>query len=295
MVKNTLGRVLCYGVLGVDQLVRIAHLPEQDGHTRVFHDQEFIGGEAANTATILSGLGVAAKLMGNALGEDRRGEFFREAIQAYSVDAQRIDVDSSIQTGHAIILSDAEGARSICGCFPDLKSRSLTAADLDGFAVLSVDPFLGDEAVAAAQLAQEMGIGVFAIELDPDHPMAPSCNVVINSAGFMRRHKVEAPVDVAVGLLKAGVETVIITEGAQGCRVFQDNGHCFDLPAYKVDVCDTTGAGDGFRAGLIYGYLKGWTLSRSVQFASGSAALACTQMGGAGHGFTEDQIVQVMC
>ena len=171
----------------------------------------------------------------------------------------------------------------------------MTREDLDGFAVLSVDPFLGDQAVAAAQLARELGLGVFAIELSPDHPMAASCDVVINSAGFMRRHKMDDPADVAVDLLKAGVETVVVTQGAQGCRVFQENGYSFDQPAYRVDVCDTTGAGDGFRAGLIYGYLKGWTVSRSVVFASGSAALACTKMGGAGHGFTRDQIVQMTC
>jgi sugar/nucleoside kinase (ribokinase family) len=285
---------LCYGVLGVDQLVQIAHLPEQDGHTRVFHDEEFIGGEAANTATILSGLGVDTCLMGNALGDDRRGALFLDAIQAYALDAQRIDVDSSIETGHAIVLSDSEGARSICGCFPDLKSRNLTAADLEGFALLSVDPFLGDQAVAAAQLAREMGLGVFSIELSPDHPMAGYCDVVINSAGFMRRHKMDDPTDVAVGLLKVGVKTVVITQGAQGCRVFQDTGNCFEQAAYSVAVCDTTGAGDGFRAGLIYGYVNGWTLSRSVQFASGSAALACTKMGGAGHGVDAGQVAQLM-
>jgi sugar/nucleoside kinase (ribokinase family) len=90
--ENTLRRVLCYGILGVDQLVQIAHLPEQDGHTRVFHDEEYIGGEAANTATILSDLGVDVRLMGNALGDDRRGAFFLRAIQDYAVDVRGIDV-----------------------------------------------------------------------------------------------------------------------------------------------------------------------------------------------------------
>ncbi|MFT5366104.1 MAG: sugar/nucleoside kinase (ribokinase family) [Candidatus Latescibacterota bacterium] len=293
--SNTMGRVLCYGVLGVDQLVQIAHLPEQDGHTRVFQDEEFIGGEAANTATVLSDLGVDVRLMGNALGDDRRGAFFLRAIQAYGVDARGIDVDLSVRTGHAIVLSDSDGARSICGFFPDLRSRALTKDDLEGTALLSVDPFLGENAVAAAKLAREMGVAVFAIELSPEHPLAAYCDVVINSAGFMRRHKMGDPSDVAVGLLKAGVETVVVTLGASGCRVFQDNGSSFDQAAYPIEVCDTTGAGDGFRAGLIYGYLRGWTLTRSVQFACGAGALACTEIGGAGHGIHEDQIARLIC
>ncbi|MGA1197008.1 MAG: carbohydrate kinase family protein [Candidatus Latescibacterota bacterium] len=292
--ENTLRRVLCYGILGVDQLVQIAHLPEQDGHTRVFHDEEYIGGEAANTATILSDLGVDVRLMGNALGDDRRGAFFLRAIQDYAVDVRGIDVEKSVRTGHAIVLSDSEGARSICGFFPDLRSRALCAHDLEGIALLSVDPFLGEHAVEAARLAKEMGVSVFSIELGPDHPMAPYCDLVINSAGFMRRHEMGDPTDVAVELLKAGVETVVLTRGKHGCRVFQDNGSSFEQAAYAVDVCDTTGAGDGFRAGLIYGYLKGWTLTRSVQFASGCAALACTKIGGAGHGVREDQILDLI-
>ena len=293
-MSNEFGRVLCYGILGIDQLVKIAHLPEQDGHTRVFLDEEFIGGEAANTATILSDLGVDVALMGNALGNDRRGALFLKAIEAYNVDVKGLEVDSSVRTGHAIVLSDSEGARSICGFFPDLSSRALTPEDLEGVALLSVDPFLGDHAVAAAQMAQEKGIAVFAIELSPDHPLAPYCDIVINSAGFMRRHEQPDPSDVAVGLLKAGVKTVVITHGKAGCRVFLDNGSSFDQAAYSVDVEDTTGAGDGFRAGLIYGFLKGWTLTRSVQFASGCAALACTQMGGAGHGHREAQILELV-
>jgi sugar/nucleoside kinase (ribokinase family) len=192
------------------------------------------------------------------------------------------------------MLSDSQGARSICGFFPDLRSRPLTREDLAGRALLSVDPFLGDNALAAAKLAREMNVAVFSIELAPDHPMAAFCDVVINSGGFMRRHEMGDPLDVAVGLLKAGVETVVVTMGSKGCRVFQDTGNSFDQPAYPVEVRDTTGAGDGFRAGLIYGYLKGWTLTRSVQFASGNGALACTEIGGAGHGIGEHQVIRLI-
>jgi len=292
--KSSLGRVLCYGVLGVDQLVQIAHLPEQDGHTRGFRDEEVIGGEAANTATILSGLGVPVGLLGNALGDDRRGRFFLESIRAYDVDIKGLNIGVGVRTGHAIVLSDSDGARSICGFFPDLRSQPVLEEDLKGVSILSVDPFLGDNAVAAAKLAREKNIAVFAIELSPDHPLGPCCDVVINSAGFLRRHEMGDPTEVALGLLKAGVETVVITQGKDGCRVFQENGHCFDQSAYPVTVCDTTGAGDGFRAGLIYSYLKGWTLTRSIQFASGCAALACTEFGGAGHGHSEEQIVSLI-
>lgn len=288
------GAVLCYGVLGIDQIVQVAWFPERDGHTRVFQDEEFIGGEAANTAVTLGGLGVDVRLMGCALGEDRRGSLFLRAIRQFEVDARGIDVDPTARTGHAIILSDAKGGRTICGHFPDLRSRPLTEADLEGVALLSVDPFLGENAVRAVKLARACNVAVFAIELEPDHPLAEFCDVVINSAGFMRRHKMGSPSDVAVGLLKAGVETVVITQGQKGCQVFQENGNSFEQPIFRVESRDTTGAGDAFRAGLIYGYLNGWTLTRSVQFASGSAAITCAKIGGAGHVHSEDQVLKLI-
>jgi sugar/nucleoside kinase (ribokinase family) len=292
--SKSLGSVLCYGIFGIDQIVQVTWFPERDGHTRVLHDEEFIGGEAANTAVTLGGLGVDVRLMGCALGEDRRGALFLRAIRQFAVDARGIDVDLIVRTGHAIILSDAKGGRTICGHFPDLRSRPLTKADLEGVALLSVDPFLGENAVRAARLARARDVAVFAIELAADHPLAELCDVVINSAGFMRRHKMGSVSDVALALLKEGVETVVITQGQKGSQVFQENGNSFQQSIFRVAARDTTGAGDAFWAGLIYGYLQGWTLTHSVKFASGSAALTCAKIGGAGHIYSEDQVLQLI-
>jgi ribokinase len=52
------------------------------------------------------------------------------------------------------------------------------------------------------------------------------------------------------------------------------------MPAFTVEAVDTTGAGDVFHAGYIYGLLQGWGLERVVRFASALAAMKCLQMGG---------------
>ena len=286
--------VLCFGVMGVDQIVQVADYPEPDGHTQILSDDVFIGGEAANTAVTLGTLGLPVRLMGNTLGEDRYGAFFREQIQRYPVDLQGIDVAPGVRTGHAVILSERDGGRSICGHFPDLRSRPLQAGDLEGVGLLSADPFLGKNAVSAARMAQKVGIPIFSIELSAKHPLATLCDVVINSAGFIRRHRLGSPADVAIGLLKAGVEMVGVTQGKAGCSIFRESGHSFDVPIYEVPTRDSTGAGDAFRAGLIYGYLKGWTLTRSAQFASGCAALSCCGMGGCGHVDGEQQVLDLI-
>lgn len=288
------GSVLCFGVMAVDQIVLVADYPERDGHTRILADEVYPGGEAANTAVTLGLLGLPVRLMGNALGADRYGDFFLRQIRTYPVDIGGIDVADGVRTGYAVILSDQGGARSICGHFPDLRSRPVKPSDLEGVGLLSVDPFLGENAIFAARLARKAEIPIFSIELSERHPLAEYCDVVINSEGFIRRHRLGSPADVAVGLLKAGVETVVVTRGREGCSVFREDGHSFDVPVYEVPTRDSTGAGDAFRAGLIYGYLKGWTLTRSVQFASGCAALTCSSLGGCGHVERESQVLKLV-
>jgi ribokinase len=160
--------------------------------------------------------------------------------------------------------------------------------------LLSVDPFLGDISLEAARLAREYDVPVFSIEITEEHPLSEYSQVVILSKGFLQRHECGDPEDVAVGLLKAGVQTVFVTKGADGASVYKEDGTSFNQFAYPVHVEDTTGAGDAFRAGLIYAYLKGWTLTRSVQFASGAAAMTCKYKGGGGHVESEGQVMQLI-
>ena len=288
------GPVLCYGMLGVDQIVQVAGYPERDGHTRILSDQDYIGGGAANTAVNLSCLGVPVKLMGTTLGEDRRGRFFLQAIRDYPVDVADLDVAPGIRTGYRVVLSGSDGSRTQCGHFPDLRSRVFPAEAAAGAALLVVDPFLGQRAVDAARMGRKAGVSVFGTALLGEHPLAEHCDVVVNSSGFLRRHRVDSPSDVAVALLKAGVETVVITRGQDGCSVYRETGRSFDLPAYSVPVRETSGAGDAFRAGLIYGYLQGWTLTRGLQFAGGCAGLTCGAVGSCGHVQSANEVLQLI-
>src|SRR5436309_2652386 len=78
--------------------------------------------------------------------------------------------------------------------------------------------------------------------------------------------------------------TTIVTRGEQGCVVAPAGGvpgAAIWHPAYAAPVVvDTTGSGDLFRAGLIYGQLQGWDLDESIRFAAAAAALNCGEMGG---------------
>jgi sugar/nucleoside kinase (ribokinase family) len=88
--------------------------------------------------------------------------------------------------------------------------------------------------------------------------------------------------EVAIRLLKAGVRVVITTRGAEGCRVFHEDGTSASESAFQTAVRDTTGAGDAFRAGFICGLYYGWDVRDTVRFAAAAAAVNCRGMGGCG-------------
>jgi sulfofructose kinase len=232
VMDKTMDRVLCYGVLCVDQIVRTDTYPPPDDHARILEEGQFIGGEAANSAAILARLGVPVTLRGNFVGADERGRFFLKTVRAIpDLECSGIGVKPGFQTPYAVIVSSRDGYRTILGSF------------FEGIGLLSVDPFLGAHALKAAESAKARGLPVLSIEVDPAGALAKICDVAINSAGFMRRHRTGKPEAMGARLLEAGIETAVITEGADGCLVFDAKEGDFYQPAFDVSVADSTGAG----------------------------------------------------
>jgi len=79
-------------------------------------------------------------------------------------------------------------------------------------------------------------------------------------------------------LLNLGPKIVAITQGEDGCLIASKEKRV-QVPAFRVNVVDTTGAGDAFMGGLSYGLLQGWDLERVGVFANACAALCCTKVG----------------
>jgi 5-dehydro-2-deoxygluconokinase len=83
---------------------------------------------------------------------------------------------------------------------------------------------------------------------------------------------------IADQLLNLGPKLVAITQGEEGCLIASRENRV-QVPAFRVNVVDTTGAGDAFMGGLSYGLLQGWDLNRVGVLANACAALCCTKIG----------------
>jgi sugar/nucleoside kinase (ribokinase family) len=87
------------------------------------------------------------------------------------------------------------------------------------------------------------------------------------------------PVKVAEKALEFGVNIVGVKQGPRGCFVKSKNGTEIFAPAFKVDVIDTTGAGDGWDAGLLVSLLRGFELKECATIANAVGALVVTKRG----------------
>jgi sugar/nucleoside kinase (ribokinase family) len=106
---------------------------------------------------------------------------------------------------------------------------------------------------------------------------------LIVSRDFPARLTGERNLEQALRRMKSryGCTVTAATLGQDGVLAWDGNQFHF-RPAYCVSVADTTGAGDIFHAGFIYGLLQGWPLARQLDFACAAAALNCTATGARG-------------
>src|SRR5262249_59514197 len=76
---------------------------------------------------------------------------------------------------------------------------------------------------------------------------------------------------------------LIVTLGVRGAMAL-DGTRLVHVPAFAIEPLDTTGAGDVFRGGFIYGYLSGWPLEETLRFANAAAAVSCARLGAGARG-----------
>jgi sulfofructose kinase len=151
---------------------------------------------------------------------------------------------------------------------------------------LHVDGFETAAATQATTWAREAGIPVIA-DLDETYAgvddLIANVDYLIVSRDFPSRLTRERNLEQALRKIKNryGCKLAAATLGADG--VIAWDGEDFHLnPAYHVPVTDTTGAGDIFHAGFIYGLLQEWPLVQQLDFACAAAALNCTCSGARG-------------
>ncbi|MBF0345040.1 MAG: sugar kinase [Nitrospirae bacterium] len=246
------------------------------------------GGPVATALVALSRLGIKTRFMG-IVSDDNVGRQIRAGLKDENVDVLCLLEETGGQSQMAcIIVNRNTGSRTIFWNRPTVQLRDLTKVpetSLEAFlidvSILHLDGLMEDVSIELASRAHSLGIPVM---LDAGSlrqrslELIPMCNYVVASERFSREMSANHEETLKI-LLRMGVCTATITLGAQGSITLQGD-RLVQQPAYKVQVVDTTGAGDVFHGGYIYGLLMGWPIKEILRFSSAVAAIKCTKPGG---------------
>lgn len=275
------------GLNATDTVVSVEKFPAR-GSKVEFHAVNVLpGGQTASAVVACQRWGMSTRYVGK-VGDDAAASLHREAFDASGVEAQLVPVTNCASQQSMIIL-DATGERTVLHKRDErltLLPQNLQREWIENARFLHVDGWDTEAATLAAQWARETGVLV-SCDLDDVYPGVEDLirNVdylIVNEDFPVRLTGVE---DIAAAIREMHrrfpCKLAAATLGQHGVLAF-DGETMHHAAAFKVNVVDTTGAGDTFRAGFIYGLHQGWPLSRQLDFASAAAALNCTVLGARG-------------
>jgi sulfofructose kinase len=274
------------GLNAVDHLIVVPHYPEFNSKVQFKSHTTAAGGQCATAMVTLARLGLRVRYIGK-VGDDDTGRFQLESIASEGVDASGVIVTPGTESQIAFIIVDqASGERTVLWDHDD--RLTIEPSEVDREAVTSGRALLLDghnveASIAAASYARAAGIPTV---LDIDNiyhgaeRLLPLIDFLISSSTFPIRMTGESDVRVALRKLseRTGSLLVAATLGAEGVLAYI-RGKYLHSPAFSVECVDTTGAGDAFHGGFIYGLLSGFSVEETLRFSNAVAALKCRQVG----------------
>ncbi len=277
-----------FGLNAVDHLIVVPQFPAFDTKIRLRDHTQTAGGQTASAMVALKRLGFRTAYAGR-FGSDAEGKFSLQTLQDEGVDIEFAEVIEGARNQIAFIFIDARnGERTIVW---DRDERLAYAADEAPVELASQGRVLHLDAhdpPACARMAAAARRAGTIVSADIDNiydglpELLPLIDILITSQDFPRR--LTGIDDERAGLLELqsryGCAIVGVTRGVDGAVIYSGD-EFFEAPSFPVPggCRDTTGAGDAFHAGFIYGVLKSADIESCVKFGNAVASLKCRALG----------------
>lgn len=277
--------VLVVGSLHHDIMVEADHLPRADETAVGSRWYPKFGGKGGNQAVAAQAAGATARMVG-AVGRDGFGSFLLEALDKGGVDRRFVRIVDGAGSGMSVAIQDRAGdyaATIVSGANLLIDPRALEDADLwEGVRALVLQNEVPVEVnLAAAQAARARGVPVI-LNAAPAREVPRALQVLVKvlvvNAVEAQMSGSEPVTDLASSLsaarhLAARYDSVVVTAGAQGLAAWTAGAAQITLPARKVRVSSTHGAGDCFVGTLAAALAGGAALEAACQRASDAAAV----------------------
>ncbi len=282
---NAAGGVVGLGLCVVDHLYRVERLDAEEERTRYGEHVVSAGGMVATALAQAALLGCGARLL-SVVGNDELGRFVRRSLREAGVDTRRLVLSKALPTTLAVVLvGRRSGARRVL--VPDRRGLERRAPDLDlapirRGTVLLLDGHFPAQAARAVSAAAQRGVpvvgdfnrpstSVLRLLRQVDYPVVPE--------EFAERFTPGRARDTLFRLRDEFGGQPILTQGARG-GLYLEGARVRRFHTPRVQVRDTTGAGDAFHGAFAAGLAQGLALERNLARAARCGARCCSRLGG---------------
>lgn len=309
--------VICIGAALVDMVAQVERYPENDDEVFVSDLNLLSGGAAANTAYACAKLGLKTAFIGKLGRDDGFGLKIKNDFNEVKVNTELLKYSNEYRTGSAYVALNKEGDRRIYAhsgaanylSKEDIKENELSFTSIIFLSSLkNIEPF-----IEAAMIGRNKKIPVI---LNP--------GMLIIEQGFINIKILLEKIDIVImsqrefrvlfnlkkkklnpnlirekadNLFSLGINVLVITKGKKGALILTP-GNAEIIPPIKTNkVVDTTGAGDAFSAGFMYGFIQNQSfkfedLKRNVRIGNFIAG-KCIEKLGARNGIPEEEEIEL--
>ena len=281
-----------FGALNIDKLFRVNRIASADEESFVTDFEEACGGSAANTMVGLARLGCKVGFIGK-VADDREGKMLVEDFRREVVDTNGIIMAKRGRSGTAMGFVDEKGERALYvdpGVNDTIEFDEIDRKYAFQTQFLHLTSFVGKKSfqnqkrlvgtlpekvklsLDIGQLYARKGLEALEPILSRTFVMMPNAKelqILTKKADYKRNAKL---------LLEKGVKIVAVKLGSKGCYVTNER-KSHTIEAFKVKVVDTTGAGDAFCTGFLYGLISGKSLQECGRIGNFVASRCIMKMG----------------
>lgn len=286
--------IIGWGALNVDRLCQVNQFAPMDGETFIYNETKSCGGSASNTIIGTAKLGLNAGYIGK-IGTDSNGQMMKDYLIENNVNINHL-IESEGETGEVIGFVDDTGNRKLY-VTPKINDKiynsDINRDYLLNSKVLHLTSFVGlkpdDPSINTQfELLEELS-SELTISFDPgmlyvnrgkefmDKLISYTDILLINESELLITTQ-EENFEKAVEKIAPKVDILVVKRSTKGSFIKKMDEE-YDIGIFKVDTVDTTGAGDAYNAGFLYGYIKGYSLEESGIIGSYIAAQSTTKTG----------------
>ena len=293
-------KVAVVGITVVDFVGHIDSMPIRGGAASGRNLEMYPGGPGGNVSVGLSRLGISTSFVGQ-IGDDDSGGFLADDFRREGVDISHMAISASLPTGVVFVVADSGGERTAFAFRDGSADTGLTRSQVDGDFIGSCDLVFVDGVLLMTHPSVEAALAAASSAGDSNAPLIFDPNLrlegyelpqslrnpverVISLSHAVLLSALEARIitgstvldDAAASILEMGAKSVVVKLGSEGCLV-ADGKNVWRVPPYSVEPIDSTGAGDGFSVGFIWGLLNTGSLREAAAIGNyvGAQVVSC--------------------